>query len=236
MALVKLGGLAQDVRGSLNGNVFSRNRGGAYVRTKVSPVQPQTSFQQAVRAIFKAVAQMWATTLDAGQRAAWDAWAAVHPFVNVFGDSIILSGVAAFEAVNARLGQVGEDYIEDPPETWSVEDLGSVAVTGKVTDGVLEMKASPTRVLEDSEKLFIYGTAPLTGGRSAQRRDFKLVNLVDLEGYTSAADFGPDMQERLPGIPFAADDVVVVQVAAINVDTGAISVGVRVEVTLTAGV
>jgi hypothetical protein len=236
MALVKLGGLAQDVRGSLNGNVFSRNRGGAYVRTKVSPVQPQTSFQQAVRAIFKAVAQMWATTLDAGQRAAWDAWAAVHPFVNVFGDSIILSGVAAFEAVNARLGQIGEDYIEDPPETWSVEDLGVVAVTGEVTAGVLEAKATPTRTLEANEVLFIYGTAPIQGGRAAQRRDFKLINLVDQEGYASAADFGPDYQERLPGVPFAAGDKVVVQVAAINKDTGAISVGVRVEVTLTAGV
>jgi hypothetical protein len=232
MALVKLGGLAQDVRGSLNGNVFSRNRGGAYVRTKVSPVQPQTSFQQKVRAIFKAVAQMWATTLDAGQRAAWDAWAAVHPFVNVFGDSIILSGVAAFEAVNARLGQIGEDYIGDPPETWSVEDLGPVDVDGGVDGDTLSMKATPTRVLTGDETLFIYGTAPLVGGRSAQRRDFKLVNLVGLTGYASAAQFGPDMQLRLPGIPFYGQDIVVVQVAAINKTTGAISQGVRVEVQL----
>src|SRR5438094_3122359 len=100
MARVKLGGLAQDVRGTLNGNVFSRNRGGAYVRTKVSPVQPVSAFSSLARSIFAALSQAWSTDLSDVERAAWEAFAAVHPFVIVFGDAIVLSGIAFYQSVN----------------------------------------------------------------------------------------------------------------------------------------
>ena len=43
MAKIKMTAIVADMRNKLNGSVFSRNRGGAYIRTKVTPINPQTS-------------------------------------------------------------------------------------------------------------------------------------------------------------------------------------------------
>lgn len=46
MAKIKFGMMMTDARGKLGGQVFSKNRSGSYVRTKVTPVNPQTTTQQ----------------------------------------------------------------------------------------------------------------------------------------------------------------------------------------------
>jgi hypothetical protein len=55
MAKIKFGMMMTDARGKLGGHVFSKNRSGAYVRTKVTPVNGQTTAQTGVRAIFGAI-------------------------------------------------------------------------------------------------------------------------------------------------------------------------------------
>src|SRR3546814_3353017 len=50
---VKFGALMTDARGKLGGHVFSKNRAGSYLRTKVTPVNQQTSYQTSVRALFE---------------------------------------------------------------------------------------------------------------------------------------------------------------------------------------
>ena len=42
MAKILTTAIVADIRNKLNGSVFSKNRYGAYVRTKVTPVNPQT--------------------------------------------------------------------------------------------------------------------------------------------------------------------------------------------------
>src|SRR3546814_20356183 len=59
MAKVKFGALMTDARGKLGGHVFSKNRAGSYLRTKVTPVNPQTSYQTSVRALFGAISPQW---------------------------------------------------------------------------------------------------------------------------------------------------------------------------------
>ena len=43
MAKIKFGMMMTDASGKLGGQVFSKNRGGSYVRTKVTPTNPQTA-------------------------------------------------------------------------------------------------------------------------------------------------------------------------------------------------
>ena len=45
MAKVLFSALISDMRNKLNGSVFAKNRGGSYLRTKVTPVNPQTVAQ-----------------------------------------------------------------------------------------------------------------------------------------------------------------------------------------------
>ena len=55
MAKIKFGMMMTDARGKLGGQVFSKNKGGAYVRTKVTPSNPQTIAQTTRRALFAAI-------------------------------------------------------------------------------------------------------------------------------------------------------------------------------------
>ena len=98
MAKVKFGSLATDARGSMGGMTFTKNRYGAVARTKVSPVQPRTALQTQRRNLFTVLSKAW-RALSPIQRAAWNTWAASNPISDVFGDSKILSGNAAFQRV-----------------------------------------------------------------------------------------------------------------------------------------
>ncbi|GAI27992.1 unnamed protein product, partial [marine sediment metagenome] len=49
MALVQYGGGVLDARGSIGGQVHSKNRFGSYIRARTTPVNPQTNRQDAVR-------------------------------------------------------------------------------------------------------------------------------------------------------------------------------------------
>jgi hypothetical protein len=224
MALVKLGAIAQDVRGSLNGMVFSRNRGGAYVRTKVSPVQPVSQWSARTREIFRDVSQFWANTVTPAERQAWEEWAALHPIVNVFGDSVILSGVAAFQLVKARLAMVGVAPSGSVPGSWVVTDPGVPTLVAELTGAVLELTVTAENALTGDEAWFIAWTRSQPASRKPQLADFLNVNLVALAEIADAADHGPAYVTRIGGFPPAVDDVLWVRASVINTETGCCAV------------
>lgn len=235
MALIKLGGLAQDVRGSQNGLTFSRNKGGAYVRQKVSPVQPVSAHASASRAIFAALSQRWATSLTASQRAAWVAFAASHTFVNVFGDAITLSGISMYQSVNRAIGQVGKTYIDDPPVTFTVPNVTGAAIAGTVTAGVLSALTNTTTAsgtLPTNGTLYVFATPPLAPGVTPQRSDFRLVNAVPYSAITLTTALLTAYNARFgtPGV--AITNQIWFRIAILDWSTGAIGVGVNVKATL----
>lgn len=231
MAKVKLGALTQDVRGTLNGNVFSRNRGGAYVRTKVSPVQPLSAFRDLAQQIFGALSQRWSSTLDDSQRAAWEAFAAVHPFINIFGDQIILGGVAFYQAANRRLGQLGEAFIDDPPASWSVEDTGGATLTIEAGGDFI---IAIGRALAPDEVLYVFGTPILLGARTPQRNDFRLLQTPELPLITPGADAYAVYNNRFAPQELAIGNRVAVRVQILNTDTGASSAPVLAQTVVVA--
>lgn len=231
MAKIKLGALAQDVRGSLNGTTFSRNRGGSYVRTKVSPVQPVTEFNTFSRALFGAISQRWSTVLTDAQRAGWVSFAAVHPFINVFGDAIILSGVAFYQAVNRRLGEMGEDYIDDAPSDFSVEDPGEVTITAESTaDAPSSFIVAPGRTLETNEQLYVFSTPPILGARTPQKNDYRLLNQPNGTAWVAASDNFQYVIDRFVDTSWPVGAISSVRVAIVNIVTGASSSPVVVPV------
>ena len=61
MGLIKFGAFVTDIRKSIGGSTFSRNTYGAYVRNKVTPVNPSTTYQQLVRQYMAQLAQDWSS-------------------------------------------------------------------------------------------------------------------------------------------------------------------------------
>jgi hypothetical protein len=234
MALIKMGALAQDVRGSLNGSVFSRNRGGAYVRSKVSPVQPISKWSGLVRCIFAAISRQWSSTLTDAYRANWEAFSAVHPIANVFGDSVILSGVACYLKVNAYLRMCGCAYLSDVPATFVVADIGVPTVVGTAAGGHIALAVSVGRALTGDEGIMVYCTAPLVGSRAPQQGDYKMLNLVGFDTYLNGTAIGGVVEVRIPNISWTVGDKIGLYVAVLNKVTGATSPWVPVLHTLTA--
>ncbi|MCK5617004.1 hypothetical protein KAR91_84865 [Candidatus Pacearchaeota archaeon] len=92
MALLKFGGGIIEMRGSIAGNTYSRNRYGAYARARTKPVNPNTGLQQAVRAAMAFLTDRWSNTLTAAQRTAWNLYGSNVVMTNKLGESINLSG------------------------------------------------------------------------------------------------------------------------------------------------
>ncbi|MEE9221817.1 MAG: hypothetical protein V3U34_09855 [candidate division NC10 bacterium] len=124
--------------GTIGGTVASHNRGGQYLRALVTPVNPNTSLQQAVRTIFANLAAAWSGLTDL-QRAAWDDYAANVPVINRIGDSINLTGFNMYIRSNTPREQVGLDRVDDGPTDFTLPALGDVSFAAAVTAGLIDI-------------------------------------------------------------------------------------------------
>ncbi len=139
--------LLTGMSGSLGGLVFSHNRGGAYVRNRGIPTQPNTSFQTIVKGFFSQLSTAWRATLTAAQRSAWDGYAAATPLIDALGNPFFPTGLNMYIRGNIGILQNGNSRIDDgpitaglptatPPQLTSMTaatDIALVAFTG--TDG-----------------------------------------------------------------------------------------------------
>jgi hypothetical protein len=100
--------------GKIGGHVASQNRGGSYLRTKVSPINRRTSYQQNVRQVFTSISQAW-RGLTQAQRDAWNAAVTDWARTDMFGNLRNPSGANLFQRLNNNILQVGEALITSPP-------------------------------------------------------------------------------------------------------------------------
>jgi hypothetical protein len=120
MALIKAGGLIAEIRGSLGGSVFARNRGGAYVRNRSVGINPQSVDQVRVRQVFSDLAVLWSSTLTESQRDAWEQYAANVPLINPLGEARQVTGLNMYVRSNALLLDTGGTRVDDAPTEFTV--------------------------------------------------------------------------------------------------------------------
>lgn len=176
MAKINFGGLAQDVRGSQNGLTYSRNAGGAYVRAKVSPVQPRTPRQLAVRQAFANNSKAWSGILTQAERNQWTAFAAANPITDVFGNSITLSGLSCFNRLNQVLANVGVAMILTPPVDLSVPGLPPPTALTAVSGGsaTITLTTAAQSVVAGA-KYYIFATPPMSPGVNPNQSAYRFV-------------------------------------------------------------
>lgn len=126
---IKFGALVTDGRNKIGGHVASKNRGGAYLRTKVTPVNPQSTRQQSVRGSMTANSQAWRGLTDA-QRAAWDAAVSNFQSTDIFGDIKKPSGINLYTKINNNLHSVNTAAISNPPLPSGVTGPATITLTG----------------------------------------------------------------------------------------------------------
>lgn len=186
MAKIKFGMMMTDARGKLGGQVFSRNKGGAYVRTKVTPTNPQTPDQQSKRALFGSISQGW-SGLTENERQAWRGAVEEWKGTDIFGDLLAPTGKELFQRLNNQAQVVGFDAITYPPTKLElpVEIASSVVFSEGGNTITINGKSIST-----TARLALFATPPLSEGTKFVKNKLRLIDnpVSNVYSPTDAAD------------------------------------------------
>lgn len=189
-AKIKFGMMMTDARGKLGGQVFSRNRAGAYVRTKVTPINPRTTFQQSVRSVFGSISSAW-SSLTAAQRASWNEAVSNWQRTNIFGDLTTPTGKSLFQRLNNSLIQnvagssplllaptpVEVPIVDEVTAEWTINGIDSTLI-------LMWSHQAVTAIDPEDYLVQIRATAPLPPGRYYHQNLLRVIAIGDLEDDT----------------------------------------------------
>jgi hypothetical protein len=160
MAKIKFGMMMTDASGKLGGQVFSKNRGGAYVRTKVTPSNPQTTAQMVIRGIFASISSAW-SYLTESNRLSFNNLVDAYASTDIFGDLRNPSGKALFQRLNQNLEISAQAQITDCVPPSAVPFANLVSALGDVGDDEINITTSGDTT---GSKVVIWATPPLSQG------------------------------------------------------------------------
>jgi len=127
------GTLGTQFSGSLAGVTASHNSGGAYLRQRAVPVQPNSTAQQLVKTYFAALAASWSASLTAPQRAAWETYGLNTPIPNVLGEQILIPGRTWYIGNNVARLRAGLSPVAAGPTTFGLPELTAPSVVATAT-------------------------------------------------------------------------------------------------------
>jgi len=174
MARILFSGVAGvDIRGKLNGSVFSKNKGGAYVRTKVTPVNPQTTSQQNARNRLSTNSQAW-RDLTESQRQGWIDAAPNFPYSDIYGNSKSLSGFQLYVKLNTNLALIGEAAIAAAPSPVAIPQLELASVAAD--DSANTVIITGTTPVPADFAMVVMATPNVTPGKSFVKNLFRFIS------------------------------------------------------------
>lgn len=180
MAKVVYGQGVAKMSGRLGGSVYANNRGGAYVRNFVRPVNARTSYQEDQRGRVSDQSAAW-RTLSSADQDAWTSWASTHPITDRLGNSILRSGHQAFVGVNVLRVLAGDatsaNVVPGDP-TFVASPIAADWKALDISDTKMEPKASAT--LPISTVWFCYSAPPVSAGVQFTFDKEKLLKVVEL--------------------------------------------------------
>lgn len=201
------------LRGSIGDNTFSHNRGGDYVRRRVSPTNPNSTRQQTMRTFLGTLAALWSSTLTPVEREQWNVWAGNQAKEGPLGNSINWTGINGYVSLNAHLLDSGDARIDIPPIVVAPTGLLTVSVDiSALNTADVTFTGTPA---EANHKLVMFMSLPQSG---AAQPNFKQSRIV---GYSAAAQASP----WAATLPFSVQSgqTVVFFIAVMDDETGLFS-------------
>lgn len=201
MAKIKFGMMMTDARGKLGGQVFSKNRSGAFVRTKVTPANPRSVAQMQSRSFLSTLSIGW-NSLSNAQRASWNGAVEAWQKTNIFGDLVKPSGKNLYTALNKNLLQCSKSIINTAPGKMTLPaiNVSSVAVSisgSTITTGLATVPADVT--------LQISATPALNNGVNYVRGKFRVIMYAPSGALTPAQVFSAYVAKF--GAPIAGQNI-----------------------------
>ena len=164
-----------DASGKLGGQVFSKNRGGAYIRTKSTPLNPQTTAQMAIRGIFASISSAWSGLTEAS-RQSFNNLVSSYARTDIFGDLRNPSGKNLFQRLNQNLVISGQAQITECGQPQEVPFANLTGVT--IENGATEINLSYAGDVTGS-KVVVWATPPLSAGTSFVKNKLRQIAVLN---------------------------------------------------------
>lgn len=189
--LVQYGGGVLDARGSIGGQVHSRNRFGNYVRARTTPVNPNTDRQSVIRSSIQALAQRWSGELTQLQRDQWEVYAANITRVNKLGAQIKLTGFNHYVRSNSIRLQSADNTIGDGPAELTLPG-GDPAFACTIDEAAQKISVAFNPLLDwndqDFGHLYVFMSLPHAAGVNFIGGPYRLAgDLIGIQGAPPAS-------------------------------------------------
>jgi hypothetical protein len=189
MVKAKYSELIAELRGSSGGAVFSANKSGPYIKTKVVPLYSNTPAQQQRRNIITNLSPSF-NELTIEQKAAWKQFGIDNPKPDIFGIPRPQSAQNAYISINTPILYAGQPKLPDPPL-----DTTTSQVTYSAIEAKLDITTNKPQIyIVGADDVFtnanqicnIYTTNNIPENRAVLDSDYSLAGVV---GPSSATEF-----------------------------------------------
>lgn len=176
--------------GKIGAMVASHNKGGQYMRARVTPSgKIPTPQQSVVRNAVAGLVPAWTSELTQVQRDGWNTYGINVPGRNALGDAIQLSGQNWYIGSNTIRIQTGQPRVDDAPTTF---DRGDVPWAPEVlalsnATGTIGLNFAAGSMTGGSCTVVLYQGRPFSAGRSKYYGSFQLVNSFNFPGNDTAS-------------------------------------------------
>ncbi len=181
--------LASDIRGSIDGLTFSRNRFGRVIRAKVAPVNPSTSDQDRVRQLFGDLSHLWSTGIGEDNTSAWHTAATSTTLYDSLGQAYTPTGQNLFVGVNLIRRLIGESVTLVPQIGGSFPLLYTVGGTAVANNPPTadSVTVTWTGAASAEQGYAVYAAAPIrNGARFVARPRYRWMGYTTGPVYTLA--------------------------------------------------
>jgi hypothetical protein len=173
---IKFGAIVTDGRGKIGGHVASKNRGGAYLRTKVTPTNPQTTAQLKARGVLTSLSQAWSALSD-DARLAWNSAVSSWSATDIFGDIKKPTGLNLFIKINTNLANIDQPALNLPPEKIELPVSFLIGATYDVSTGVMVLNFDSSA--SSGIAVLVRATPALSQGVSFVKSQLRVIGYED---------------------------------------------------------
>jgi hypothetical protein len=217
---VKFGSIIVAGRGTLGGHVYSENHYGPFARTKVTPANPQTGDQQAVRNRFETIQFAWRNLTNA-ERALWELATPDYPRTDFSGTVYFLTGYNLFISLNIPYYRQNGSIMTTPPvKVIPTSDVnGTLTVDFGGTGLRFTYTVAPN---EANTQIYFFATRGLSSGITYVSTELRLIHIVSASG-AAGVNLTATWNAKYGADPLT-DEKIFVRIVPVNTTTGSYGV------------
>jgi hypothetical protein len=192
---IKFGAIVVAGSGKIGGHVASKNRGGAYLRTKVTPTNPNSPAQAGARALLGTLSADWSAITES-QRDSWNSGVKDFGSTDIFGDIKNPSGINLFVKLNANLMASGQSQVASCPAKQEIQFSAISSVVFDVSTPASSVITFAGAEYDDAI-LQIRATPVVSAGTSFVKNLFR--DIAYITGADGEATFGTEYVTKFGG-------------------------------------